>query len=74
MAVTDEDFLRFKKAVAKRLKALDQGVSDIFLQIGILDDGVNQVADEAVEKANRAQRAVRRLKREFDEHEHDTIN
>lgn len=69
--VTREEFLAFKKAVIKRLKYLDGLISDAFQKISDVDDKDSQLVDEAVDRAARAERAVRRLKKEFDEHDHE---
>ena len=69
--VTEEEFLRFKKAVIKRLKYLDGLISDAFQKISDVEDKENAIVDEAVERASRAERAVRRLKKEFDDHDHE---
>lgn len=65
--MTDEEFLRFKKAVIKKLKFLEGLIDDAFDKINENDDRLTQLTDEAVERAARAERAVRRLKKEFDE-------
>lgn len=69
--VTQEEFLRFRKAVVKKLKFLEGLIDDAFQKINDNDNRYTELTDEAVDKADRAQRAVRRLKKEFDDHEHE---
>jgi hypothetical protein len=69
--VTQEEFLKFRRAVVKKLKFLEGLIDDSFQKINDNDDRTTQVVDEAVDQATRAMRAVRRLKKEYDEHEHE---
>lgn len=64
--VTREEFLAYKKVVAKHIRRLDGLVSDCFQAISDSDSHLTENVDEAIDKADRAQRAVRRLKKEFD--------
>lgn len=66
--LTDEAFRRW---VQKRLKALEELIDGQYEQIGTYQSATTEVSDEANDRAARAQRAVRRLKKEFDEHEHE---
>lgn len=68
--VTQEEFLKFKKAVIKRLKYLDGLISDAFQKISDVENKENELVDEAIDRASRAERAVRRMKKEFDDHDH----
>jgi hypothetical protein len=69
--VTQAEFLKFRKAVVRRLKSLDALVSDAFQAIADGDDAARETSGEALDRAQRAERAVRRLKKEYDEHEHE---
>lgn len=69
--MTDEEFLRFKKAVIKKLKFLEGLIDDAFDQMNKNDERFTMLTDEAIDRAQRAERAVRRLKKEFDDHEHE---
>ncbi len=69
--VTREEFQQFRKAVIKRLKALDVLVSDAFQAIADGDDNARETSNEALDHSQRAERAVRRLKKEFEDHEHE---
>lgn len=68
---TDEEYLAFRKAVIKRLKFLESLIDDAFKLINENDDKDSQLVDEAIERSQRAERAVRRLRKDFDEHEHE---
>ena len=69
--VTQEEFQKFRKAVIRRLKAIDALVSDAFQAIADGDDLARETSESALDHANRAERAVRRLKKEFEGHEHE---
>jgi hypothetical protein len=64
--VTREEFLKFRKAVIKRLVKLEGLISDAFVEIAAGDDNARELIEEAVDRAARAERAVRRLKKEVD--------
>lgn len=66
--ITREEFDKFRRAVIKKLKAQDDLISDAFLKISDVDDAQTQMIDEANGHANRAERAVRRIKKALDEH------
>lgn len=68
--VTREEYDKFRRAVIKKLKYLDGLVSDAFQKINDVESTENELIDEAVDRASRAERAVRRLKKEFEDHEH----
>jgi hypothetical protein len=61
--VSQEEFLRFKRAVIKKLKAQDNLIADAFSAIAALESKEDEVVDEALDRAMRAQRAVRRLEK-----------
>jgi len=65
--VTQEDFLKFRTAVIKKLKKQDALISDAFQAIGDGDDNARELAEEAVDRASRAQRAVRRLQKSLED-------
>jgi hypothetical protein len=69
--MTDDEFLKFKRAVILKLKFLEGLIDDLAKKIADDDDRLTQNVDEAIDRSNRAQRAVRRLQKEFDEHEHE---
>jgi hypothetical protein len=69
--VTQEEFLKFRKAVIRRLRTLEGLVSDAFQAISDGDDNARETSEEALNHSQRAERAVRRLKKEYDEHEHE---
>lgn len=64
--ITEEEFLRFRTAVVKKLRKMDALISDAFQAIADGDDNARELAEEASNHAQRAERAVRRLKKEFD--------
>lgn len=68
---TDEEYLRFRQAVIKKLKTLEGLIDDSFDKINENYEATSMLVDEAVDQATRSQRAVRRLKKELDEHEHE---
>ena len=65
------EYLRFRKAVIKKLKFLEGLIDDAFQKISDNYEASSTVVDEALDHAVRAERAVRRLRKEFDEHEHE---
>jgi hypothetical protein len=69
--ITVEDFLKFRKAVIRKLKYLEGLIDDAFVKINENDDRLTQNVDEAIDQARRAGRAVRRVKRTLDEHDHE---
>lgn len=72
--VTQEEFQRFRKAVIKKLKKIDGLISDAFQKIDDVEAHGVEMQDEAVDRAQRAERAVRRLKKAFDDHDHEVEN
>lgn len=64
--ITREEYDRFKRAVIKKLKFLEGLTSDAFQAISDLENKENELVDEAIARSARAERAVRRLKKEFD--------
>jgi hypothetical protein len=65
--ITREEYDRFRKAVIKKLKFLEGLCDDAFEKIAEIDGRLTENVDEAIDHANRAERAVRRLKKEWDE-------
>lgn len=65
--VTREEFDRFKRAVIKKLKAQEELISDAFKAVADLQDKEDDLVDEALDRATRAQRAVRRLEKRVGE-------
>lgn len=65
--LTDEEFRIW---VQKKLKNLEGLIDDAFQKINDFDENTRTLADEAVDHASRAQRAVRRLKKTFEDHDH----
>jgi hypothetical protein len=65
--ITREEYDKFRRAVIKKLKFLEGLISDAFQSISDLESKENELVDEAIARAARAERAVRRLKKEFDE-------
>jgi ABC-type transporter Mla subunit MlaD len=63
ISVSAEEFARFKRAVIKKLKAQDDLIADAFSAIAALENKEDEVVDEALDRAMRAQRAVRRLEK-----------
>ena len=68
---TDEEYAKFRRAVIKKLRVIDDTIGDIWQKISDNDDRHTQLEDEIVDRAARAERAVRRLRKEFDDHEHE---
>jgi hypothetical protein len=64
--VTVEEFQKFRRAVIKKLKRQDDLISDAFAKIAEVEAHGLEMQDEAVDRAARAERAVRRLKKEVD--------
>jgi CHASE1-domain containing sensor protein len=64
--VTREEFRRFKLAVIKKLKFLEGLLDDAFEKINEVENNTVEKTDEALDRASRAERAVRRLKKEFE--------
>lgn len=69
--VTREEYDRFRRAVTKKLKFLEGLVDDAFQAISDHKSATAELTDEALDRAQRAERAVRRLKKEFEDHEHE---
>jgi ABC-type transporter Mla subunit MlaD len=65
--VTQEEFQKFRRAVIKKLAQHDALISDAFQAIAELGEKEDNLVDEALERATRAQRAVRRLERRMKE-------
>lgn len=65
-ADTDPATVRDLKRIYKRFGQVENLISDAFAVLAATDDRLTQNVDEAINKADRAQRAVRRLKKEFD--------
>jgi len=65
--VSQEEFTRFKRAVIKKLKAQDALIGDAFSAIAALESKEDEVVDEALDRAMRAQRAVRRLEKRMND-------
>lgn len=68
---TDEEFLLFRRAVIKKLKFLEGLIDDSFQKISDLDNRLTENVDEAIDRAARAERAVRRVKKAFEAHVED---
>lgn len=73
-ALTDKDILffaqeypKFRKAVIKKFKFLEGLVDDAFDEIHRVEDAAVANTEEALDHAKRAERAVRRLKKELEE-------
>jgi prefoldin subunit 5 len=64
---TKDELEKFKKAVVKSLKSIRAEIADLWTRINLVDDTETQIADEAVSKAERAARAVRRLEKRVKE-------
>lgn len=64
--VTHEQYTKLIRYVKKELKRLEGLIDDSFESISNLDDRLTQNVDEAIEKSNRAQRAIRRLQKEIE--------
>ena len=65
--LTDEEFRLW---VQKKLKKLEDLIDESWQKINDFDENTRGLADEARDHADRAQRAVRRLKNEWDDHGH----
>jgi hypothetical protein len=65
--VSQEEFLRFKRAVIKKLRTQDGLISDAFSSIAALESKEDENVDEALDRAMRAQRAVRRLEKRLND-------
>jgi len=63
--LTKAEFIRFKKILVKHL---DTKFGEVYQEIAAGNDAETQVADEAVEKAERAQRHARRVDKLLREH------
>lgn len=64
--VTRGQFNAYARKVKKKFKKIEDLIGDAFVKIGDVEEHGLQMQDEAIDKADRAQRAVRRLKKEFD--------
>ena len=65
--VSREEYLKFRKAVIKKLNFLEGLIDDAFEKINEIDNRATELTDEAIDRASRAERAVRRLKKEIEE-------
>jgi len=70
MKVTELTDEAFRIWVQKKLKRLEGLIDDAHQAINDFDENTRTLSDEARDHAARAQRAVRRLKKEFDSHSH----
>lgn len=68
---TDEEYAKFRKAVIKKLNFLESQIGDIWEKLATNDSEYRELTDEAIDRAARAERAVRRVKKAFDGHEHE---
>ena len=66
--VTRAEFVRFKRQV---VKYLDKRFGEMYEEMHKIDDAESAIADEAIEKAERAQRHARRIEKKLEEHTHD---
>lgn len=66
--LTKEEFIKFKKVLVKHL---DRRFGELFDEIHKVDDAESALADEAIEKAERAQRHARRIEKALKEHDHE---
>lgn len=64
--ITREEFARFKKAVISQFKKVDHRIEETWDEIHEIDEAETKVADEAVEKAERAYRLAARVKKQVD--------
>lgn len=62
---------QWRRWVMKKLKFLEGLIDDQWQKINDIDESNTIVVDEATDRAARAQRAVRRLKKVFEDHEHE---
>lgn len=65
--ISKEEYEKFRRAVVKKLKFLEGLIDDAFKQMTEVDDRVTGLTDEAIDRSSRAERAVRRLKKQVDE-------
>ena len=63
---SDEEYQRFRKAVIKKLKFLEGLIDDQWQKINDSEANMVEKTDEAINRAARAERAVRRLKKELE--------
>jgi predicted transcriptional regulator len=68
---TDEEYDKFRRAVIKKLKFLESQIGDIWEKLGTNDSEYRELTDEAIDRAARAERAVRRVKKAFEDHDHE---
>lgn len=68
LELSDADFRRW---ALKKIKLLEGLIDDLYQKDSDWRDAQQQIVDEALDKAARAQRAVRRVKNEFDGHTHE---
>jgi len=66
--VTIEEFTKFRRALAKHL---DRRFGEVYSEIAAGNDAEAKLADEAIEKAERAQRHARRVEKKLNEHDHE---
>ena len=63
--VTNEEFAKFRKTLVRHL---DRRFSEVFEKMAEYDDAETKIADEAIEKAERAVRLARRVEKKLTEH------
>lgn len=61
----------FERVVAKKLKFFEQQLGDIWEKIAAVESNFGENVDEIRDLAERNRRAVGRIKKDFDEHEHE---
>ncbi len=72
--VTQDEFLRFKRAVIKKFRKLDDLIGDAFVKASTVEEKEDGLVDEALDRATRAQRAVRRVEKALKQHIEDTVD
>jgi len=66
--VTKEEFTKFRRIL---IRHLDKRFGEVFEKMAEYDDAETRVADEAMEKADRAVRLGRRIEKKLNEHMSD---
>lgn len=66
--VTKEEFKKFKSILVRHL---DKRFGEVFEKIADAEDAEAKLADEAIAKAERAQRHARRIEKKLNEHDHE---
>lgn len=64
--VTREEYQKFRRLVIKKLQKLEALIGDAYEEIAKSESAESELVDEAIKKAERAQRTANRLKKEFD--------